>query len=211
MARKSTQIQKAVSICFRGWFSCYKRKGHCSCWDLTSVLCIKECAQVTCKTGTVGCYDLAKVLATLRGAKFCLQPPGLSLTRRSTFDSILAGRIPVFFSEHSAQTQYQWYIQKDAATWSLLLGQDKAEKIEEELAKDTDRQGGETEKGGGTNDTACHICAPRFYGIGLQRWHYCSWLSESKYYLIKNKLLSAWISFINSLFLFVASFLFHIF
>jgi hypothetical protein len=41
MARKSTQIQKAVSICFRGWFSCYKRKGHCACWDLTSVLCIK--------------------------------------------------------------------------------------------------------------------------------------------------------------------------
>jgi xyloglucan galactosyltransferase MUR3 len=95
----------------------------------------KQCAQVTCKTGTVGCYDPAKVLATLCGAQFCLQPPGLSFTHRSTFDSILAGCIPVFFSEHSAQTQYGWYIPKEAATWSLLLSQDKAERIEEELAK----------------------------------------------------------------------------
>lgn len=95
----------------------------------------KQCAQVTCENGTVGCYNPAKVLDTLRGAQFCLQPPGLSFTRRSTFDSILAGCIPVFFSEHSAQTQYEWYIPKEASTWSLLLDQEKAERIEEELAK----------------------------------------------------------------------------
>ncbi|KAJ4797520.1 Xyloglucan galactosyltransferase KATAMARI1 [Rhynchospora pubera] len=95
----------------------------------------KQCAQVTCKTGTIGCYDPTKVLATLRGAQFCLQPPGLSFTRRSTFDSILAGCIPVFFSEHSAYTQYEWYIPNEARNWSVLLDQKKAEQIEEELGK----------------------------------------------------------------------------
>nr|KYP50213.1 Xyloglucan galactosyltransferase KATAMARI1 isogeny [Cajanus cajan] len=29
---------------------------------------------------------------------------------RSTFDSVVAGCVPVFFSEHTAYTQYAWYL-----------------------------------------------------------------------------------------------------
>ncbi|KAI4317599.1 hypothetical protein L6164_025459 [Bauhinia variegata] len=43
-------------------------------------------------------------------ASFCLQPPGDTPTRRSTFDAILAGCIPVFFEEQSAKTQYGWHL-----------------------------------------------------------------------------------------------------
>ncbi|KAJ3670904.1 hypothetical protein LUZ60_008330 [Juncus effusus] len=94
-----------------------------------------KCAQITCETGNAACFDPAKVLLTLRGARFCLQPPGLSFTRRSLFDSILAGCIPVFFSEHTAYTQYNWYLPKNVKTWSVMLEQDKKELIEEELGK----------------------------------------------------------------------------
>jgi hypothetical protein len=38
---------------------------------------------------------------------FCLQPQGDSPTRRSTFDALLAGCIPIFFHVDSFQSQYQ--------------------------------------------------------------------------------------------------------
>ncbi|ONK55698.1 uncharacterized protein A4U43_C10F90 [Asparagus officinalis] len=41
---------------------------------------------------------------------FCLQPPGDTPTRRSTFDGILAGCIPVFFEDISARAQYGWHL-----------------------------------------------------------------------------------------------------
>jgi hypothetical protein len=46
-------------------------------------------------------------------ATFCLQPPGDTPTRRSTFDSILAGCIPVFFEDLSAKMQYTWHLEED--------------------------------------------------------------------------------------------------
>ncbi|PQQ04785.1 hypothetical protein Pyn_11195 [Prunus yedoensis var. nudiflora] len=46
-------------------------------------------------------------------ASFCLQPPGDTPTRRSTFDSIVAGCIPVFFEESSARAQYRWHLPED--------------------------------------------------------------------------------------------------
>lgn len=46
-------------------------------------------------------------------SSFCLQPPGDTPTRRSTFDGILAGCIPVFFEEISARKQYGWHLPED--------------------------------------------------------------------------------------------------
>ena len=46
-------------------------------------------------------------------ATFCLQPPGDTPTRRSTFDSLLAGCIPVFFEELSAKSQYTWHLPEE--------------------------------------------------------------------------------------------------
>lgn len=43
-------------------------------------------------------------------ASFCLQPPGETPARRSTFDGMIAGCIPVFFEDQSAKTQFQWHL-----------------------------------------------------------------------------------------------------
>ena len=46
-------------------------------------------------------------------ATFCLQPPGDTPTRRSTFDAIIAGCIPVFFEDQSAKLQYGWHLPEE--------------------------------------------------------------------------------------------------
>ncbi|KAF5935713.1 hypothetical protein HYC85_026842 [Camellia sinensis] len=46
-------------------------------------------------------------------SSFCLQPPGDTPTRRSTFDSIVAGCIPVFFEDQSAKSQYGWHLPEE--------------------------------------------------------------------------------------------------
>ncbi|KAI4338496.1 hypothetical protein MLD38_023546 [Melastoma candidum] len=60
----------------------------------------------------------------MMNSQFCLQTPGDSFTRRSTFDSILAGCIPVFFSPHTAYTQYQWFLPEEPSDYSVYLEAD---------------------------------------------------------------------------------------
>jgi len=57
----------------------------------------------------------------LRSAAFCLQPPGDSYTRRSAFDAMLAGCVPVFFHPGSAYTQYRWHLPVDHAGYSVFV------------------------------------------------------------------------------------------
>ncbi|KAJ0034221.1 hypothetical protein Pint_25626 [Pistacia integerrima] len=52
---------------------------------------------------------------------FCLQPPGDSYTRRSLFDSILVGCIPIFFHPASAYAQYLWYFPKNYTKYSVFI------------------------------------------------------------------------------------------
>ncbi|PQP95565.1 putative xyloglucan galactosyltransferase GT17 [Prunus yedoensis var. nudiflora] len=68
---------------------------------------------------------------------FCLQAPGDSFTRRSTFDSVLAGCIPVFFSPHTAYTQYKWFLPEEVKTYSVYIDEKSpaSRKIEDELLK----------------------------------------------------------------------------
>uniref|UniRef100_A0A6V7QW94 Exostosin GT47 domain-containing protein n=1 Tax=Ananas comosus var. bracteatus TaxID=296719 RepID=A0A6V7QW94_ANACO len=62
-------------------------------------------------------------------------PQGDTFTRRSVFDSVLAGCVPVFFSEHTAYTQYPWYLPGRAEEWSVFLGPERRGRIEEELSR----------------------------------------------------------------------------
>ncbi|KAM0921393.1 hypothetical protein ACQ4PT_006873 [Festuca glaucescens] len=55
-------------------------------------------------------YTPGQTMHLLESAEFCVQPRGDSFTRKSTFDSILAGCIPVFFHPVSAYLQYIWYL-----------------------------------------------------------------------------------------------------
>ena len=61
------------------------------------------------------------MLKAFQSSVFCLQPTGDSLTRRSTFDSILAGCIPVFFHPGSAYAQYIWYMPRNHTKYSVFI------------------------------------------------------------------------------------------
>ncbi|OAY64121.1 Xyloglucan galactosyltransferase KATAMARI [Ananas comosus] len=93
-----------------------------------------RCLQLECKQAS-GCYTPGRVMDVLMRAEFCLQPQGDTFTRRSVFDSVLAGCVPVFFSEHTAYTQYPWYAPGRAEEWSVFLGPERRGRIEEELSR----------------------------------------------------------------------------
>ncbi|CAI7818538.1 unnamed protein product [Closterium sp. NIES-54] len=68
-----------------------------------------------------GCYDTWQVAVVMLQSRFCLQPTGDSSVRRSTFDSLLAGCIPVFFKEDSFNMQYPWHFPEDRSSISVTL------------------------------------------------------------------------------------------
>ncbi|XP_025877543.1 xyloglucan galactosyltransferase KATAMARI1 homolog [Oryza sativa Japonica Group] len=70
------------------------------------------------------CYDPGNVMRLFKSAAFCLQPRGDSYTRRSVFDAILAGCVPVFFHPGSAYTQYRWHLPRDHAAYSVFVPED---------------------------------------------------------------------------------------
>jgi hypothetical protein len=69
----------------------------------------KLCDTVDCSNGVCE-HDPIRFMKPMLGANFCLQPPGDTPTRKSTFDAILAGCIPVFFEDLSAKSQYSWHL-----------------------------------------------------------------------------------------------------
>ncbi|WVZ55436.1 hypothetical protein U9M48_006096 [Paspalum notatum var. saurae] len=73
------------------------------------------CAMLGCAraAGSPQCIAPANIMRLFQKASFCLQPPGDSCTRRSVFDSMVAGCIPVFFHTGSAYKQYPWHLPRD--------------------------------------------------------------------------------------------------
>ncbi|XP_047321674.1 probable xyloglucan galactosyltransferase GT19 [Impatiens glandulifera] len=82
-----------------------------SCQNLTanSFGYSKLCEFVDCSNGVCE-HDPIRFMKPMLQSSFCLQPPGDTPTRRSTFDGILSGCIPVFFEEQSAKGQYNWHL-----------------------------------------------------------------------------------------------------
>ncbi|CAM0913266.1 unnamed protein product [Alopecurus aequalis] len=73
---------------------------------------------------TTGNHNSAEgIMRLLESAEFCIEPCGDSYTRKSTFDAILAGCIPVFFHPISAYTQYTWYLPRDYRSYSVFIPQ----------------------------------------------------------------------------------------
>jgi hypothetical protein len=56
-------------------------------------------------------------------SQFCLQPQGDSPTRKSIFDSMLAGCIPVFFHPHS-YSGYAWHLPKNQSEYSVFINEE---------------------------------------------------------------------------------------
>ncbi|TMW99007.1 hypothetical protein EJD97_003193 [Solanum chilense] len=99
----------------------------------------RKCKLLECKDLHNKCNKPEHVMRLFQSSIFCLQPSGDSFTRRSTFDSILAGCIPVFFTPGSAYVQYIWHLPKDYTKYSVLIPEDDVRKknvsIENVLSK----------------------------------------------------------------------------
>ncbi|KAK8700619.1 hypothetical protein V6N13_019009 [Hibiscus sabdariffa] len=80
----------------------------------------KKCRFLECDDQSQRCSK-PENLMLFQSSIFCLQPPGDSYTRRSIFDSILAGCIPVFFHPGSTYVQYIWHFPKDYTQYSVLI------------------------------------------------------------------------------------------
>ncbi|KAH9541023.1 hypothetical protein CY35_14G037800 [Sphagnum magellanicum] len=58
---------------------------------------------------------------------FCLQPPGDSPTRKGIFDCLVAGCIPVFFSNDSAYAQYLWHLPRNGSSYSVFINENQVQ------------------------------------------------------------------------------------
>ncbi|KAL3645339.1 putative xyloglucan galactosyltransferase gt19 [Castilleja foliolosa] len=84
----------------------------------------KLCEFVDCSNGICE-HDPIKFMKPMLQSSFCLQPPGDTPTRRSTFDAIVAGCIPVFFEELSAKKQYGWHLKEEEYDeFSVFIGKE---------------------------------------------------------------------------------------
>ncbi|KAL6293504.1 hypothetical protein ACE6H2_001646 [Prunus campanulata] len=81
-------------------------------------------ASTTCKflhCGENNCHNPVNIMRVFQSSVYCLQPRGDSDTRRSAFDAILAGCIPVFFHPATAFSQYLWYLPKNHTKYSVFI------------------------------------------------------------------------------------------
>ncbi|XP_042466286.1 xyloglucan-specific galacturonosyltransferase 1-like [Zingiber officinale] len=82
-----------------------------------------ECRFLNCNDG--GCMKTEVVVGLFMESEFCLQPPGDSPTRKSVFDSLVAGCIPVIFNPFTAYYQYPWHLPEDHQRWSVFIEEEE--------------------------------------------------------------------------------------
>ncbi|KAL6131921.1 hypothetical protein ACLB2K_070294 [Fragaria x ananassa] len=76
---------------------------------------VVDCGGSRCSNGT------SLILETFLDSDFCLQPRGDSFTRRSIFDCMVAGSIPVFFWKRTAYFQYEWFLPGEPESYSVFI------------------------------------------------------------------------------------------
>ncbi|GMH20437.1 hypothetical protein Nepgr_022278 [Nepenthes gracilis] len=95
----------------------------------------KVCKLLECHNGESKCHSPCSIMKMFQHSVFCLQPQGDSYTRRSSFDSMLAGCIPVFFHPGSAYVQYTWHLPKNYSTYSVFIPEDEVRKRNASIEK----------------------------------------------------------------------------
>ncbi|XP_047063789.1 xyloglucan galactosyltransferase XLT2-like [Lolium rigidum] len=82
------------------------------------------CRSVDCR-GQRCNNDTAALTKLFLDSKFCLQPRGDSYTRRSLFDCMVAGAVPVLFWRRTAYDQYRWFLpagqRGKEGEWSVFM------------------------------------------------------------------------------------------
>lgn len=82
----------------------------------------RACKFIDCSSSDGNhCDNPVNVMKVFQSSVYCLQPPGDSYTRRSIFDSILAGCIPVFFHPGTAYAQYLWHLPSNGTNYSVYI------------------------------------------------------------------------------------------
>ncbi|KAJ9555375.1 hypothetical protein OSB04_009989 [Centaurea solstitialis] len=76
-----------------------------------------------CKSGL--CDEPQSLIGLFTESEFCLQPPGDSPTRKSVFDSLVAGCIPVVFDPFTAYYQYPWHLPEDHEKYSIFVDKEE--------------------------------------------------------------------------------------
>ncbi|XP_074333912.1 xyloglucan-specific galacturonosyltransferase 1-like [Apium graveolens] len=84
------------------------------------------CKFQNCSSG--GCDQPESIIKLFLESEFCLQPPGDSPTRKSVFDSLISGCIPVFFDPFTAYYQYSWHLPEDHGKYSMFIDQEEVRK-----------------------------------------------------------------------------------
>ncbi|KZV42824.1 hypothetical protein F511_25178 [Dorcoceras hygrometricum] len=85
---------------------CYKESGSCR---------VVDCSGTRCSDGT------SEILEAFLDSDFCLQPRGDTYTRKSMFDCMLAGSIPVFFWKRSIYDQYDAFLGDEPEKYSVFI------------------------------------------------------------------------------------------
>ncbi|KAL1834819.1 hypothetical protein ACET3Z_004470 [Daucus carota] len=86
----------------------------------------EKCKYQNCSSG--GCDQPESIIELFLASEFCLQPPGDSPTRKSVFDSLISGCIPVFFDPFTAYYQYSWHLPEDHGKYSMFIDQEEVRK-----------------------------------------------------------------------------------
>ncbi|XP_022940791.1 xyloglucan-specific galacturonosyltransferase 1-like [Cucurbita moschata] len=84
------------------------------------------CRHVDCTSGS--CDRAETVITLFLESEFCLQPPGDSPTRKSVFDSLISGCIPVFFDRFTAYYQYPWHLPEDYGQYSVMIDKEEVKR-----------------------------------------------------------------------------------
>lgn len=93
-----------------------------SCEEAGPVACQSvDCTDIKCLHGSAETLDL------FLDSNFCLQPKGDSFTRRSVFDCIIAGAVPVFFWRRTTRDQHTWFLPNEGKEdeWSVFIDRKK--------------------------------------------------------------------------------------
>ncbi|XP_010533661.1 PREDICTED: xyloglucan-specific galacturonosyltransferase 1-like [Tarenaya hassleriana] len=83
----------------------------------------EKCRFLNCSDG--GCEKPETIIDMFQESEFCLQPPGDSPTRKSVFDSLVSGCIPVMFDPYSAYYQYTWHLPEDHRRYSVYISKEE--------------------------------------------------------------------------------------
>ncbi|XP_008797230.2 LOW QUALITY PROTEIN: xyloglucan-specific galacturonosyltransferase 1-like [Phoenix dactylifera] len=89
---------------------CVSRSDHCRFLDCATGSCLRW---------------IEAVVSLFMESEFCLQPPGDSPTRKSVFDSLASGCIPVLFSRYTAYYQYTWHLPENHRKYSVFIDEEE--------------------------------------------------------------------------------------